>query len=128
MAEKKQYADFTLVITYTHKAAAKRGKPTQTHRDDLTRLNYIGKHMKVEGLHPLYVLYMKFLEEKPFAYAAKFFDNRREKGFQQVCHFVIDKGVQREYGNRLDEYFDMETGKPQPGTAAVDAILNAKKV
>ncbi|MCW5907329.1 MAG: hypothetical protein KIS94_05685 [Chitinophagales bacterium] len=108
---KKAYADFTLVIDYTYTAARKRGKARQTHRDDITALNYSGNGVAVDRLHPIAILYRKFLEEKPVTYRARIFDNRQCSKVRPIVFDVIfEKDIEHIYADRREEYYELSTG------------------
>lgn len=107
---KKDYAKFSLLITYTYPVAKKKGKPSQTYRDDLVKVNYENDGMKVEGLHPVELLHRKFLEERMGIYCAVIFDNSKPKSESVIFKVIIHEGKQTIYRDARKEYFDLETG------------------
>lgn len=104
-------AEFTLLIDYTYAAARYKGKPQQTHRDDFTSAMFKARGMKINDMHPVAILYRKFLEEKLNTYRARIYDNRIAVNKDQlVFDLIIEKGV--EYLNRdwRDQYYDITNG------------------
>jgi len=112
---KKEYAEFTLVIYWTHTAAKSKGVKRNTLRDDITKLQYENRRIKVAGLHPLAILEKKFLEERHSISTALFYDNKKADGQQVVWKVVFDRDRrQHEYDDLRDEYYDLSTGLPLP--------------
>lgn len=107
---KKDYAKFTLLITYTYPVARKKGKPSQTFRDDLVTLNYENDGMKVKGLHPVYLLHRMFLELKMQTYCATIFDNSKQGREAVVFKAIICEGQTMTHPDRRADYYDLETG------------------
>lgn len=108
---KKEPAEFNLVIIYTYNAARKKGRDKQTHRCDLTALNYESSGMDITDLHPLEILFRKYLEEKLITYRATMYNNRPGTKQPVVFDVIIYQGTERWYCNRLNEFYDMSTGK-----------------
>ncbi len=123
----KEYAPFSMVITWTYNVARKKGKPKQTYRDDITTLEFENNGVKVKGLHPIAILYKKYLLEKLSAYSVVIYDNRKPVASQVVFRQVIQNGVTHPYEDFREDYFDIQTGKPHPKTPFQIALENDKK-
>jgi hypothetical protein len=106
----KTPAEFTLLIQYTHNAARYKGKPQQTHRDDFTRMNFRNNGVKIDDMHPIAILYRKFLEEKMNTFRARIFDNRIGCKDQLVFDLIIEKGVEHLNRDYRDQYYDITNG------------------
>ena len=109
-------AAFTLTVEYTRES----GKGKRTFRDDVTLQQYLNVGMPdVEQLHPLHVLYLKYLEERHVVASAILWDNSKPRGAEQI---LMKKGwigtIERDFAaDRRSEYYNINTGKPWPPKA-----------
>lgn len=113
-AEPKEYAKFSLLIYYTHRAAQQQGRQKQTFRDDITFLQFENRGIHVKGQHPLAVLFRKYLELEGITATAIFYDNTKPAGKQIVHKRIVRKGVVTEFENFLEDYYDRQTGIAHP--------------
>lgn len=120
----KDYAEFSMRLTWTYPVAQAKGKKSQTCRDDITALQLENRGVKVKGLHPIEILYMHFLENKLSCYAVEIYNNRKPAGAQVVFKQVIERGIVRQYEDKRDDYYDIKTGIPHPKTAFQKEIEN----
>lgn len=126
----KNYARFTLFVTYQYRFAAKIGKPTQLHRADITRLKFHNDGVYLHELHDLAVLHKKMIALKHCIQTAIIYDNEARNINKQKevykCSIIVNTGAVEVTRNWLDEYYDVSTGKPYPQTP-FEKALNEQK-
>jgi|GEM_PF-4698397 hypothetical protein len=111
--KKKEYDRYTMVVYYTYAHRRRNGNvEKETKRADITTLQFENRGIVVTGWHPLAVLSKLFLELKPMCASAFFYDNWATKGRQLVCKLVTDHGKEEPFGDRREEYYDMQTKRP----------------